>query len=83
MVCLTRRVYFNVQFYTKCAVLLIYLENNKLAIPSFRFMFIPVDNVLKTLRHLNVSKGAGLDKIPAKMLRIAADIIAPSFPLYF
>ena len=62
-----------------------YLENNKLAIPSFRFMFIPVDNVLKTLslRHLNVSKGAGLDKIPAKMLRIAADIIAPSFPLYF
>ena len=25
-----------------------YLENNKLIIPSFRFMFIPVDNVLKT-----------------------------------
>jgi hypothetical protein len=47
------------------------------------YVYSTVDNVLKTLRHLNVSKGAGLDKIPAKMLRIAADIIAPSFPLYF
>jgi hypothetical protein len=44
-------------------------------------MLIPVDNVLKTLRHLNVSKGA--DKIPAKMLRIAADIIAPSLTYIF
>jgi hypothetical protein len=46
-------------------------------------MFIPVDNVLKTLRHLNVSKGAGLDKILAKMLRIAADIIASSLTYIF
>jgi hypothetical protein len=38
---------------------------------------------LKTLRHLNVSKGADLDKIPAKMLRIAADIIAPSLTYIF
>ena len=41
-------------------------------------MSIPVENVLNTLRQLNISNGAGLDKIPAKMLRIAADIIAPS-----
>jgi hypothetical protein len=46
-------------------------------------MFIPVDTVLKTLRHLNVSKCADLDKIPAKMLRIAADIIAPSLTYIF
>ena len=57
--------------------------DNELIIPSFRFMLIPVDNVLKTLRYLNVSKGAGLDKIPAKMLRIAADIIAPSLTYIF
>ena len=44
---------------------------------------IPVENVLKTLRQLNISKGAGLDKIPAKMLRIAADIIAPSLTYIF
>ena len=42
-----------------------------------------MENVLKTLRHLNVSKGTGLDKIPAKMLRIAADIIAPSLTYIF
>ena len=42
-----------------------YLENNESIIPSFRFMPIPVENVLK--RQLNISKGAGLDKIPAKM----------------
>ena len=38
---------------------------------------------MNTLRHLNVSKGTGLDKIPAKMLRIAADIIAPSLTYIF
>ena len=41
-------------------------------------MPIPVENVLKTLRQLNISKSTGLDKIPAKMLRIATDIIASS-----
>ena len=60
-----------------------YLENNESIIPSFRFMPIPVENVLKTLRQLNISKGSGLDKIPAKMLRIAADIIAPSLTYIF
>ena len=56
-----------------------YLENNKSIIPSLRFMSIPVENVSKILRQLNISKGVGLDKILAKMLlRIAADIIAPS-----
>ena len=38
---------------------------------------------MNTLRHLNVSKGTGLDKTPAKMLRIPADIIAPSLTYIF
>lgn len=60
-----------------------YLKNNESIIPSFRFMPILVENVLKTLRQLNISKGTDLDKIPAKMLRIAADIIAPSLTYIF
>ena len=60
-----------------------YLENNESIIPSFRFIPIPVENVLKTLRQSNISKGAGFDKISAKMLRIAADIIAPSLTFIF
>ena len=60
-----------------------YLENSESTIPSFCFMPIPVENVLKTLRQLNISKGVGLDKIPAKMLRIAVDIIAPSLTYIF
>ena len=42
-----------------------------------------MENVLNTLRHLNVSKGTGLDKIPAKMLRIAANITATSLTYIF
>ena len=44
---------------------------------------VPVENVLMTLRRLKVSKSSGIDKIPAKMLRIAADIIAPSLTYIF
>ena len=60
-----------------------YLENNESIIPSFRFIPISVQNVLKTLRQSNISKGAGFDKISAKMLRIAADITAPSLTFIF
>ena len=51
--------------------------------PSFHFTYIPVENVLTTLRYLKVSKSTGTDKIPAKMLRIAADVIAPSLTFIF
>ena len=51
--------------------------------PSFHFTHIPVENVLMTLRYLKVSKSAGTDKIPAKMLRVAADVIAPSLTFIF
>ena len=49
--------------------------------PSFHFTHIPVENVLITLRYLKVSKSTGTDKIPAKMLRIAA--VAPSLTFIF
>ena len=60
-----------------------YLENNESIIPSFRFMPIPAENVLKTQRQLNILKSTGLDKIPAKMLRIAARYDCTFFNLYF
>ena len=49
--------------------------------PSFHFTHIPLENVLSTLRYLKVSKST--DKIPAKMLWIAADVIAPSLTFIF
>ena len=60
-----------------------FLEDHVVTFPSFHFSTIPVENVLNTLRRLNVSKGTGLDKIPAKMLRIAADKITPSLTYIF
>ena len=46
-------------------------------------LLIRLKNVLTTLRYLKVSKSTGTDKIPAKMLRIAADVIAPSLTHIF
>ena len=37
-----------------------------------------MENVALTLKNLKVSKSIGLDKIPAKVLKIASRIIAPS-----
>ena len=47
------------------------------------FCNIAVENVLLTLKQLKVSKITGLDKIPAKMLNIASDIIAPSLTFIY
>ncbi len=55
-----------------------YLKTNKLNYPFFSFENVSVDNVLLTLRHLQTSKNTGLNNISAKMLKIAANIIAPS-----
>ena len=60
-----------------------FLEDHVVTFPSFHFSTIPVENVLNTLRHLNVSKGTGLDKIPAKTLRVAADKNTPSLTYIF
>ena len=44
----------------------------------FRFSEISVDQVLNNLKQLIVSKSTGIDKIPAKVLKVSGDIIAPS-----
>ena len=48
-----------------------YLSNDQNNFPPFRFSNIPVENVALTLKCLKVSKSTGLDKVPAKVLKIA------------
>ena len=60
-----------------------YLSNIQNSFPAFRSSNIPVENVALTLKNLKVSKSAGLDKIPAKVLKIASSIIAPSLTFIF
>ena len=56
-------------------IIILKLKKNYL---FFSFENVLVENVLLTLRHLQTSKSTGLDIISAKMLKIAAHIIAPS-----
>ena len=49
----------------------------------FCFVQISIESVLNTLGHLKVSKSTGPDEFPAKMLRIAADVMAPSLIYIF
>ena len=59
-----------------------YLKNSKLNLPFFNFSDISIEDV-STLKHLQTSKSTGLDNIPAKMLKIAAHVIAPSLTYIF
>ena len=45
---------------------------------SLRFLEINIENVSMTLRNLKAKKSSGLDKIPAKILKLASNIIASS-----
>ncbi len=45
---------------------------------SFSFAKVSVNQITKMLEELQVSKSTGLDDIPARFLRDAADIIAPT-----
>lgn len=58
-------------------------DHNDHHLPAFRFSNIPVENVALTLKNLKVSKSTDLDKIPAKVLKIASSIIAPSLTFIF
>ena len=49
-----------------------FIEAN-LSQTTFRFSKISVENVLASLKKLDVSKSTGLDGIPAKLLKTAAD----------
>ena len=44
----------------------------------FSFQRINVLKVIKLLKAIDVSKATGLDKIPNRLLKIAADVVAPS-----
>ena len=48
-----------------------------------KFSVIHVDSVAPTLRGLKACKATGLDNIPAKILKLSADIIAPSLTFIF
>ena len=48
-----------------------------------KFSPIHVDSVASTLRGLKACKATGLDKIPAKILKLSADIIEPSLTFIF
>ena len=49
----------------------------------FCFFEISIENVSMTLRNLKANKSTGQDKIPAKILKLASDIIAPSITFIF
>ena len=49
----------------------------------FKLSPISVDSVVSTLRGLKACKATGLDKIPAKILKLSANIIAPSLTFIF
>ena len=56
---------------------------NSFQCAQFKFSPIPVDNVVSTLRGLKANKTNGLDKIPPKILKLSARIIAPSLTYIF
>ena len=49
----------------------------------FKFSEIGVEEVTAGLRNLKISKATGIDMIPSRALKIAADIIAPSITWIF
>ena len=56
---------------------------NSFLCAQFKFSPIPVENVASTLRGLKANKTTGLDKIPAKILKLSASIAAPSLTYIF
>ena len=54
-----------------------------LALTTFKFSKITVDQVLKMLSKLNVRKATGPNQISARLLRIVAPAIAPSLTSLF
>ncbi len=50
---------------------------------KFHFHTITETNILKNLKNLKVSKATRVDGIPAKMLKLSCDIIAPSLTYIF
>ncbi len=60
-----------------------YKNSNPLLDTIFHFHSIDVNNIVLPLTNLKVNKSTGLDKIPAKVLRLSEDIIVPSLTYIF
>ena len=60
----------------------VYIPNPQLN-AEFQFHQINVENIALALMNLKTNKSTGLDKIPAKVLKLTADIIAPSLTYIF
>jgi hypothetical protein len=58
-------------------------NGNQSSDTSLKFSPILVDNVISTLKALKTCKATGLDQIPAKILKLSADIVAPSLTFIF
>ena len=56
---------------------------NSFQCAQFTFSPIPVDNVVSSLRGLKANKTTGLDKIPPKILKLSARIVASSLTYIF
>ena len=54
----------------------VYIPNPQLN-AEFQFHQINVENIALALINLKTNKSTGLDKIPGKVLKLTADIIAP------
>ena len=50
---------------------------------TFQLTHIKLSDVVNLLKNLDINKSAGLDRIPNKLLKSAADIIAESLCLLF
>ena len=50
---------------------------------SFSFSKVNVDTVVATLQKLDGRKATGLDKIPSRLLKVAAEVVAPSLTQIF
>ena len=50
---------------------------------TFKFQLVKTSSVLRELISLKINKGAGLDNIPPRLLKVAADIIAQSLTYIF
>ena len=59
-----------------------YIPNSQIN-TEFQFHQINVENVALALMNLKTNKSTDLDKIPAKVLKLTADIIAPSLSYIF
>ena len=59
------------------------LNENCNTTTRFCFSHIDIRSVLSTLKSLNVSKSTGIDNLPAKILKLSADLIAPSLTYIF